>query len=40
MEAFPPADPADIFDHVFAEPTWQIREQKEEYLRLIGGVTT
>ncbi|MBU8878657.1 pyruvate dehydrogenase (acetyl-transferring) E1 component subunit alpha [Bacillus sp. FJAT-29790] len=37
MEAFPPANPADIFDHVFAEPTWQIRQQKEEYLRFIGG---
>ena len=40
MEAFPPADPANIFDHVFAEPTWQIREQKEEYLKLLGGVHT
>lgn len=40
MEAFPPADPANIFDHVFAEPTWQIQEQKEGYLRLIGGVST
>lgn len=36
MEAFPQADPADIFDYVFAEPTWQIKQQKEEYLRLIG----
>lgn len=36
MEAFPPADPAAIFDYVFAEPTWQIKQQKEEYLRLIG----
>lgn len=37
MEAFPPANPADIFDHVFAEPTWQITQQKEEYERFIGG---
>ncbi|MBX9973710.1 pyruvate dehydrogenase (acetyl-transferring) E1 component subunit alpha [Cytobacillus firmus] len=37
MEDFPPADPAVIFDHVFAEPTWQIRQQKEEYLKLMGG---
>ncbi|QED47689.1 pyruvate dehydrogenase (acetyl-transferring) E1 component subunit alpha [Cytobacillus dafuensis] len=37
MEAFPKANPADIFDYVFAEPTWQINQQKEEYLRLIGG---
>ncbi|MFE8694992.1 pyruvate dehydrogenase (acetyl-transferring) E1 component subunit alpha [Cytobacillus sp. FJAT-53684] len=36
MEAFPPANPAAIFDHVFAKPTWQIKQQKEEYLRLIG----
>ncbi|WP_436376320.1 pyruvate dehydrogenase (acetyl-transferring) E1 component subunit alpha [Cytobacillus sp. BC1816] len=37
MEDFPPADPAVIFDHVFAEPTWQIRQQKEEYLKQMGG---
>ncbi|MDQ0269636.1 pyruvate dehydrogenase (acetyl-transferring) E1 component subunit alpha [Cytobacillus purgationiresistens] len=37
MEAFPKADPADIFDHVFAEPTWQIAKQKKEYFDLIGG---
>lgn len=37
MEKFPPADPAAIFDHVFAEPTWQIKQQKEDYLKLIGG---
>ncbi|MEH7526402.1 pyruvate dehydrogenase (acetyl-transferring) E1 component subunit alpha, partial [Bacillus sp. JJ1503] len=37
MEDFPPADPANIFDYVFAEPTWQITQQKEEYLRFIGG---
>ncbi len=37
MEAFPPANPAHIFDYVFAEPTWQIAKQKEEYLKLVGG---
>ncbi|GLB60815.1 pyruvate dehydrogenase (acetyl-transferring) E1 component subunit alpha [Cytobacillus sp. NCCP-133] len=37
MEEFPPADPAAIFDHVFAEPTWQIKQQKEDYLKVIGG---
>ncbi|MEH7347006.1 pyruvate dehydrogenase (acetyl-transferring) E1 component subunit alpha [Bacillus sp. JJ1532] len=37
MEDFPPADPANIFDYVFAEPTWQITQQKEEYLKFIGG---
>jgi 2-oxoisovalerate dehydrogenase E1 component alpha subunit len=36
MEAFPKANPADIFDHVFEKPTWGIQKQKEEYLRLIG----
>jgi 2-oxoisovalerate dehydrogenase E1 component alpha subunit len=36
MEQFPAANPADIFDHVFAQPTWGIQKQKEEYLRLIG----
>ncbi|HLO12195.1 MAG TPA: pyruvate dehydrogenase (acetyl-transferring) E1 component subunit alpha [Pseudoneobacillus sp.] len=35
MENFPAANPADIFDHVFAKPTWGIQQQKEEYLRLI-----
>lgn len=37
MEQFPPADPADIFDHVFAELVWPLKQQKEEYLTLIGG---
>jgi 2-oxoisovalerate dehydrogenase E1 component alpha subunit len=35
MEDFPPANPADIFDHVFEKPTWGIQKQKEDYLRLI-----
>ncbi|MBT2688183.1 pyruvate dehydrogenase (acetyl-transferring) E1 component subunit alpha [Bacillus sp. ISL-47] len=37
MENYPPADPAVIFDYVFEEPTWQIQQQKEEYLKLIRG---
>ncbi|MCH1627938.1 pyruvate dehydrogenase (acetyl-transferring) E1 component subunit alpha [Fredinandcohnia quinoae] len=36
MEDFPPANPADIFDYVFAKPTWTIEEQKQQYLQLIG----
>ncbi len=37
MEAFPPPNPAHIFDYVFAEPTWQIKQQKEDYIKFIGG---
>ncbi|MBS2967517.1 pyruvate dehydrogenase (acetyl-transferring) E1 component subunit alpha [Metabacillus sp. KIGAM252] len=37
MEAFSPPDVNDLFDHVFAEPTWTIREQKEEYMNQIRG---
>ncbi|PLR78556.1 pyruvate dehydrogenase (acetyl-transferring) E1 component subunit alpha [Bacillus sp. V3-13] len=40
MEAFPPANPADIFDHVFAVPTWSLQQQKDDYLKLLGGVPT
>ncbi|WP_028785138.1 pyruvate dehydrogenase (acetyl-transferring) E1 component subunit alpha [Thalassobacillus devorans] len=38
MESFPPADPNDIFDHVFAEPTWQLEEQKQQYFEAKKGV--
>jgi 2-oxoisovalerate dehydrogenase E1 component alpha subunit len=31
MESFPKADPADMFDYVFATPTWTIEEQKNKY---------
>jgi 2-oxoisovalerate dehydrogenase E1 component alpha subunit len=31
MESFPKANPADIFDHVFAKPTWTLEEQKNAY---------
>jgi len=37
METFPSPNPAHIFEYVFAVPTWQITQQKEEYLKLIGG---
>ena len=37
MEAFNPPNPANIFDYVFAKPTWQIQQQRDEYLRFIGG---
>ncbi|MEI5909008.1 pyruvate dehydrogenase (acetyl-transferring) E1 component subunit alpha [Bacillus spongiae] len=37
MEAFPKADPRLIFDHVFAEPTWMITEQKEKLLQHLEG---
>ncbi|MDZ5472779.1 pyruvate dehydrogenase (acetyl-transferring) E1 component subunit alpha [Bacillus sp. 31A1R] len=37
MEQFPEANPADIFDYVFAEPTWTIEQQKKDYLQFIGG---
>ncbi|CAM3674258.1 pyruvate dehydrogenase (acetyl-transferring) E1 component subunit alpha [Mesobacillus zeae] len=36
MESYPPADPAVIFDYVFAKSTWTIEKQKREYLKLIG----
>ncbi|WP_062352429.1 pyruvate dehydrogenase (acetyl-transferring) E1 component subunit alpha [Bacillus kwashiorkori] len=32
MEAYPPPNVNDLFDHVFAEPTWTIDEQKRNYL--------
>lgn len=37
MENFPKARVEDLFDHVFAEPTWTIAEQKEAYLDFIRG---
>lgn len=37
MEAAPKADTGDMFDHVFAEPTWKIEEQKRAHLNLKGG---
>ncbi|HEU5138806.1 MAG TPA: pyruvate dehydrogenase (acetyl-transferring) E1 component subunit alpha [Bacillales bacterium] len=37
MEAAPKADVEDMFDHVFAEPTWTIEEQKRAHLELKGG---
>ncbi|MDP4162891.1 MAG: pyruvate dehydrogenase (acetyl-transferring) E1 component subunit alpha [Bacillota bacterium] len=37
MEQFPAAKPGDIFDFVFAKLVWPIKQQKEEYLEMIGG---
>jgi 2-oxoisovalerate dehydrogenase E1 component alpha subunit len=37
MEAFPSANPSDIFDHVFLEPTWTLQEQKEKLLKVKRG---
>lgn len=34
MEQFPPANPLDMFDHVFASPVWPIEEQKKHFLAL------
>lgn len=36
MERYPKANPAHIFDYVFAKPTWQIKEQKDAYLKMMG----
>lgn len=38
MEAYPEADPHDLFDHVFEEKTWTIQEQKDQYLDYLRGV--
>lgn len=38
MEAFPKPDVKDLFDHVFAEPTWTIQKQKDEYYEYLRGV--
>jgi pyruvate dehydrogenase E1 component alpha subunit len=35
-EAFPPQQPTDIFDHMYAEMPWHLKEQKEEMLRHLG----
>lgn len=37
MEGFPAPDVNDIFDHVFAERTWTIEEQKNDYLQSLRG---
>jgi len=39
MEAFPKPDVKDLFDHVFAEPTWTIKQQKDEYYEYLRGVS-
>ncbi|ARF15089.1 pyruvate dehydrogenase (acetyl-transferring) E1 component subunit alpha [Sporosarcina ureae] len=35
MENFPKANVEDLFDHVFAEMPWPLREQKEQYLQSV-----
>lgn len=35
-EAYPHPQPADIFDHMYAEMPWHLKEQKEEMLRHVG----
>jgi pyruvate dehydrogenase E1 component alpha subunit len=40
MENYPKANPSDIFDYVFEKPTWSITEQKEAFLKHLGGGDT
>lgn len=40
MEKEPEADVSDLFDHVFAEPTWTIAEQKSQHLASKGEGTS
>ncbi|MCD7036478.1 pyruvate dehydrogenase (acetyl-transferring) E1 component subunit alpha [Metabacillus sp. GX 13764] len=37
MEAFPEPNADDLFDFVFAAPTWTIEDQKEEYMQRLRG---
>lgn len=37
MESFPVANPEDIFNHVFAIPTWGIEEQREAFMSFKRG---
>ncbi|SFC71954.1 pyruvate dehydrogenase E1 component alpha subunit [Bacillus sp. OV322] len=39
MEAFPPADVNDLFDHVFETAPWNIQEQKNGYFNHLRGET-
>lgn len=38
MEAFPEPNVDDLFDHVFAEKTWSIMDQKDQYFEFLRGV--
>jgi 2-oxoisovalerate dehydrogenase E1 component alpha subunit len=38
MERYPSANPEDMFDYVFAEPTWTIAEQKQAYMEWKRGM--
>lgn len=40
MEAYPPPDVNDLFDHVFEENPWTIQEQKNDYLDYLRGGTS
>ncbi|RUL51757.1 MULTISPECIES: pyruvate dehydrogenase (acetyl-transferring) E1 component subunit alpha [Lysinibacillus] len=37
MEAMPKPDVNDMFDYIFAQPTWTIQEQKDAYLKHLRG---
>ncbi len=37
LETMPPPNVNDMFDHIFAVPTWTIQEQKDRYLRHLRG---
>jgi len=39
FEALQPPHPTDIFDHMYAEMPWHLREQKEDMLRFLGEST-
>lgn len=36
-EAFPPPEPTDLFNHMYAEEPWNLREQRQEMIRYLGG---
>lgn len=37
MESMPPPDVNDIYDYIFATPTWTIEEQKKQYMKHLRG---
>ncbi|KYD10469.1 MULTISPECIES: pyruvate dehydrogenase (acetyl-transferring) E1 component subunit alpha [Heyndrickxia] len=38
MESFPEPNVDDLFAHVFAEPTWTIKDQRDQYYEFLRGV--
>lgn len=40
MEAFPPANVNDLFDHIFANKPWTVQEQKDQYFDYLRGVNS